>query len=459
MKKKLPGLLILLSLAYLGFLPRASAQDSCYNFALDFQNIDSSGIFPIDTTKSQFVTLPPNTANSGNFISGLTGDYTVEVNFFWRGAGDSAQASFQRLFDLNGNGSQNLFFLAVNQSAGYGTFPRFVISNTGTTSPSILDGTDTVSSYVWHHIAITFDSAHATDTMYLDGTKIGAQTSVLSASLLTSISEAYLGKSTLSVSDSFFNGKMDEFRVSNIRRYHGTTFNDNALVFPFTKDAHTIALYHMDDSLGSEFLPDSSGNGYTAILGSDSTETAHDPIKDSLCINTVATPVRFISFTGQEFKGAAQLQWATPFETDNSYFEVQRSTDGQTFRLAGTVQASNQYAAVQDYIYTDLQASQGLNYYRLKQVDQNGAFAYSDIIRVYIGKSGALKLYPTLTTGTLNLVMPKPGQVVILNMMGIEVEHLNITGSSQQLDVSGLPGGQYILQVVGTRQTRTFIKE
>ncbi|MEL6558251.1 MAG: T9SS type A sorting domain-containing protein, partial [Bacteroidota bacterium] len=96
----------------------------------------------------------------------------------------------------------------------------------------------------------------------------------------------------------------------------------------------------------------------------------------------IALPVEMIYFTASLDDGDAVLDWATASELNNDRFEVERSVDGVNFESIGQVSGNGTTDIQQDYQYIDIAPRQGLNYYRLKQVDFDGAFEYSEIVFV-----------------------------------------------------------------------------
>jgi hypothetical protein len=89
-------------------------------------------------------------------------------------------------------------------------------------------------------------------------------------------------------------------------------------------------------------------------------------------------------------------RWVTATETDNDYFLVERCTDGVTFETVGRVEGAGNSTQVLSYSFTDEDPYEGVSYYRLKQVDFNGHYSYSQIVPV------------TFTTETPSAVYPNP---------------------------------------------------
>jgi len=91
-----------------------------------------------------------------------------------------------------------------------------------------------------------------------------------------------------------------------------------------------------------------------------------------------ALPIELISFNANLFSGLVEVDWATATETDNDFFEIQRSGDGLNWEVIEVVDGAENSSSLISYAIEDRAPLLGLSYYRLKQVDMNGAFSYSD---------------------------------------------------------------------------------
>ena len=90
-------------------------------------------------------------------------------------------------------------------------------------------------------------------------------------------------------------------------------------------------------------------------------------------------PVTLVKFSATAESKAAKLAWETASELNNEKFEIQRSVNGTDFVKIGEVKGNATSQKTNNYNFRDFTPASGLNYYRLKQIDFNGAYAYSDI--------------------------------------------------------------------------------
>jgi hypothetical protein len=97
-------------------------------------------------------------------------------------------------------------------------------------------------------------------------------------------------------------------------------------------------------------------------------------------------PVTLFDFRGQIKNNQALLTWSTANEINNKGFDVELSHDNKTFSSIGFVAASKTSAGVNNYSFTDAKLLSGSSYYRLKQIDNDGASRYSTVVKLDFSK-------------------------------------------------------------------------
>lgn len=112
-------------------------------------------------------------------------------------------------------------------------------------------------------------------------------------------------------------------------------------------------------------------------------------------------PVTISSFTATPNAETVQLKWTTVNETDNSYFSVEHSTDGNTYESIAEVVGQGTTLSATDYAYVDHQPANGVNYYRLAQYDVNGTVNLSGALVVNMSNNKGYELYPNPFTHEL----------------------------------------------------------
>jgi polyhydroxybutyrate depolymerase len=152
-----------------------------------------------------------------------------------------------------------------------------------------------------------------------------------------------------------------------------------------------------------------------------------------------ALPVTLTSFTGKRENEDIALTWLTQRELNNKYFEVQRSVDAVTFTIIGTVAGHGNVDITQQYTFTDRQPPAGINYYRLKQVDEDGRSVFSNIIKVSFAPGKLFySLYPNPASGIIHITMPSsivPSAVTVFDVQGKILLHIAINPYTTFIDI------------------------
>lgn len=180
-------------------------------------------------------------------------------------------------------------------------------------------------------------------------------------------------------------------------------------------------------------------------------------VASTSALNTLF-PVELLHFRAEPQGKAIYLRWATATETNNDYFQVERSADGKKFNLVGTrIPGAGTTQEEQRYELIDESPLSGLSYYRLKQVDYDGRFEYSDIVSVHWEKSeAALQLFPNPVREKFHAIWPGIGQVEKARLLSLECRELpvafQIQGNQVEADISSLPEGIYLLELTAGRR-------
>jgi hypothetical protein len=173
-------------------------------------------------------------------------------------------------------------------------------------------------------------------------------------------------------------------------------------------------------------------------------------------------PVEWLSFDAVGIgPGAVRLAWSTASESNSASFEVERSVDGRSFVRVGSVAAAGQSQRTLEYDYTDAEAPGGELYYRLRQVDFDGATRYSDLRRVQTLEevAPALSLYPNPVQSHAHLAGLVPGQpyhLRVIDLSGRVVQQADIRPMDTDplaLAVQSLLPGVYQVLISDPNQT------
>ncbi len=141
------------------------------------------------------------------------------------------------------------------------------------------------------------------------------------------------------------------------------------------------------------------------------------------------------------------LSWSTLSERNAAQFQLQHSTDAKIFKDIAVIKAKGIAA---DYSYSDLNAMDGRNYYRLKMVDNDAALQYGPTVSVLstCTGTGAIAIYPTVTSGALFVSgLAKDDVVRVYNAIGQQVGYQVADGALVSLHINNLPAGVYYLVI------------
>jgi Secretion system C-terminal sorting domain len=153
-------------------------------------------------------------------------------------------------------------------------------------------------------------------------------------------------------------------------------------------------------------------------------------------------------------------------ESNSSHFELERSRNGIAFTAIANIAAAGNSTSKKEYTYLDMKASEGINYYRIKQVDRDGKFVYSAIVKLLLfNEATNLIVYPNPAKDWVQMEFASARNVVLVNVvdaLGRIVQTKVLTTSSNlKLDVSSLANGLYYLQLSDGEKivTAKFVKQ
>ncbi|GAB4408166.1 MAG: hypothetical protein OHK0039_11030 [Bacteroidia bacterium] len=167
-------------------------------------------------------------------------------------------------------------------------------------------------------------------------------------------------------------------------------------------------------------------------------------------------PVELLTFEAWPENGVVELEWATLTEQGASHFIVERSVDGEYFSHVATLTAAGNSTELQSYRTTDHDPYRGRSYYRLRQVDIDGAFSYSQIEIVDI-EGREVRIFPNpVSVGDeisvqLDFTHIQPVDLRLVDVRGVMHHRQIITDVQRRHEVkvptSGLSPGVYLLVV------------
>jgi hypothetical protein len=194
-----------------------------------------------------------------------------------------------------------------------------------------------------------------------------------------------------------------------------------------------------------------------------------DLSKNAVTVNVTGTfPVQFTALKARKQGEKVALDWGTVTEQNSSHFLVQRSANGSDFDTQiGNVKAAGNSNSQLNYNFVDASPLKSWNYYRIKQVDLDGKFSYSNVAAVnFENGAGLLLIYPNPAKDQLNVeytttrggklemqVIDSKGAVLMSQKVSVS------TGKNlETLNISSLAQGMYILKYIDTEGNISYTK-
>ncbi len=179
---------------------------------------------------------------------------------------------------------------------------------------------------------------------------------------------------------------------------------------------------------------------------------------------TASLPLNLLSFTGVHEAGLNSLQWKTGDEVNTRAFDIEYSSNGKNFEVAGTVAAYG--TGNHSYYFEDSKHADRNAYYRLKMIDNNGTYTYSRTIVLNAQGSNAaaaVRIWPNPVNSQLNIGTDGATlqSITIYDIQGKVVSRVQV-GEAGSIDCSMLAAGVYFLNASdkeGNVTTIPFVKK
>jgi hypothetical protein len=259
------------------------------------------------------------------------------------------------------------------------------------------------------------------------------------------------GINTLGASDKYFG----VFQINGTAPQYTGVYNytGNAAVTGVTEPQLRLNK-RTDNAAGSwsvlSILPNQTAN--TISVSGESTEYI-------LGVSGSPLPLNLIYFNGSVQNGNTQLSWKTNNEINTLHFEVENSNGATAFSTIAVVQAQ-QLSSGSDYgtVHTNPFINGAVQYYRLKIIDKNGRFTYSNIIRLSNSSGGTdLSIFPNPAAESISISSNKKQEAVLTNSAGQLITKIVLLKGSQTINISKLAAGIYFIK--GETVTVKFIKQ
>jgi hypothetical protein len=315
-----------------------------------------------------------------------------------------------------------------------------------------------VGAIGWKHVAIVFESSGM--KVYVDGLLKNTATWTGTPTAISNTANLRLGRN--SATSTFYSDNLDEVRIWNTARTQAEIVaNMCGTISSPASQANLVAYYSMDTDLGTNLIYDRSSNeNNLTISGGSRANTT-----EQTGCTAPNLPVELIAFTGRLTGNQVQLDWSTASEDNNDGFEIQRTVgssqlavgNGQlaentSWETIGFVQGNGTTNDISEYQFVDNQPKEGNNYYRLKQIDYDGNYEYSNIIQLATRNPQlATRIFPNPANNNINIETDTPTVIQITNLNGQVLKEQSISGNTT-IATSDLANGIYFIKVGSSTQ-------
>ncbi len=188
-------------------------------------------------------------------------------------------------------------------------------------------------------------------------------------------------------------------------------------------------------------------------------------LDDIVVEKAMPLPLELLSFTANEQPESVLLNWETANEKNTDVFIVERSAEGQVYYPIGSVPASGNSITIKKYTFTDDAPMEGINYYRLRCLDQDGTGSFSHTVSVTMPDVFTFTISPNPVSDIVNFEVhtQEPYSIRIFDASGkciTAFDNKEGERSVLEADLRELPPGVYYAHLVTAHKTvmKKFIK-
>lgn len=245
------------------------------------------------------------------------------------------------------------------------------------------------------------------------------------------------------------------------------------------QDSFRVSLVVKGGTVAGPLIATGNASFFPSISGNSDANDDNNSTPVWVSSNPNPSSLELLKFYGYWDNPFPKLEWSVANEKDNAYFIVERSTDAMNFEPIGNVASIGDHELEYTYSYDDQDLIMKENmavFYRMKQVDMDGIYTYSELIHLTRGFHGDeeiqnLKIFPSPVAEKMNVVISSPDDleserpVYIMDMMGRIVTTKSVPIKSgkniYQIDVANLTPGTYFAVYtsdLGKMMAEKFIK-
>ena len=193
---------------------------------------------------------------------------------------------------------------------------------------------------------------------------------------------------------------------------------------------------------------------WTNPSGSGSSCTDPPPV-----IAPIILPVSFGDLDLKLIDSDVEINWSTYSEINNEKFEILRSLNNVVYQIIGEVNGHVNSSLKINYQFKDRLFEKGTYYYKIKQVDLDGKFTFSEQGKINFRSNSSILIYPNPAHEFISLSSINYDQYKIYNVVGEIVQHIDNAKDKTQIDISTLKEGMYFLISMDGEERKAFIKQ
>ncbi|MFK7969215.1 MAG: T9SS type A sorting domain-containing protein [Bacteroidia bacterium] len=179
-------------------------------------------------------------------------------------------------------------------------------------------------------------------------------------------------------------------------------------------------------------------------------------------------PVEMLSFTAEKLaQDRVELAWVTTAELNNDFFAIEKLVDGGEYVQIGTVEGKGTTRETSNYTFVDDSRMGSVNQYRLRQVDLDGSFAYSEVVEVTF-EFTAQQFYAYSSDFSSYVMFKAKGELdadyrfTVLDMNGKSLRagvlSQGVRGGEVRIDLNGMATGMYFIRALSPRGEVTTVR-
>jgi uncharacterized repeat protein (TIGR03803 family) len=216
------------------------------------------------------------------------------------------------------------------------------------------------------------------------------------------------------------------------------------------------------NGFGTIFQWNPATNVFTKLADFDGFNGKYPQGDLTITNNGLVLPVTTLTFNATAMQGYNLLSWKSETENNLLEYHIEKSIDGNNFKIIGSIAAQNN--TQNKYQYKD-EEDNGVNkysFYRLKIIDKNGSYNFSNIVKIANKDNKELLIYPSLASNTISVQGLDPnGTLQIIDVMGKIVLTQKVNTSTVNISVVHLASATYFMEYTNgdTKKIGTFIKK